>query len=146
MNQNYFNSFAEMYKNFSENNMMFQKMPGLDMCQLSSMQKRAAEAMSSVSQVVSQNMQSMMKRQSEIMHSSANDALHFVKEVASSPSAEVGMNKSVSLMKHNFENTSSNARELMDMAMKSGMEMFDMVTKKMSENMSECSVAKKKAQ
>jgi phasin family protein len=141
---NFTNPFAEMFKMFGENNMMG-KMPGFDMSQMMNMQRRNAEAMGSMGQVMAEGMQTMMKRQGEMMHSGANQVMHLVKEISASP--EMGMQKSASFVKHGLENASSNAREMMDVAMKSGMEVFDMMSKKISENM-ECAspcMAKKKA-
>jgi phasin family protein len=141
---NFTNPFAEMFKMFGENNMMG-KMSGFDMTRMTDIQRRNAEALSSMGQVMTEGVQTMVKRQGEMIHSTANQAMHLVKEISSSP--ETSIQKTASFVKHGLENASSNTREIIDVAMKSGMEVFDMMSKKISENM-ECvspCVAKKKA-
>jgi phasin family protein len=146
------NPFMDGFKMFTDGNMFSNNkmMQMFDMNQMMTIQRRNAEMMSAANQSIAENMQALMRRQAEVMQSGAADMFQMVKEIAISPNPEVGMSKTANFTKNSFENAMSNTREMAEMAVKSGMEMFDMMSKRMADNMSECSnvcmsAAKKKA-
>ena len=72
--------------------------------------------------------------------------LQLVKDVAASPNPEATVATQTAFAKTSFENALSNTRELAEIVSKSGIEVFDVLSKKLSENVSESlSAAKKKA-
>ncbi|MFN7038815.1 MAG: phasin family protein [Alphaproteobacteria bacterium] len=135
------NPFMDAFKVFTDNNMFSQNksmLHAMDMNNLVSIQNRNAETMTAANQMIAENMQAIMRRQAEMMQNNATNMFQLVKEVATSTNPEANTNKNSNFAKNTFDNAVSNTKELMEMAMKSNMEMFNFITDKMSENMSEC--------
>ena len=135
------NNFADMFKMFSENSPFSKMAAGFDMNQVTAMGKKNFEALNAVNQVVAENMQNLAKRQAQIVQEGAKEMMNFVKEVSSEQNPEAGMKKCACFSKHSLECAVSNTRELMDVAVKSGMEVYDLLFKKMSEGLSEAAPA-----
>jgi phasin family protein len=138
---NFNNPFMDAFtKMFTDGSMMSanKMMPMFDMNKMASMQRQNAEMMSAVGQAMTEGMQTMMQMQAKKMQADAADMFQLVKEVAISPNPETGMAKGAAFAKHSFENTMSNISEMSEMSAKAGKEIFEMVSKRMSDSMADC--------
>lgn len=148
MAQNQTNPFAEAFKSFTDFSAFnAQKTPAFDVNALISAQRRNAETLSTVNQVLTESFQAVIRRQAEIMQANASDMFQFVKEVTTSNSPETATAKQTAFAKNAIESAISNTRELAQMVSKSSIEVFDVIGKRASENINEVANAasKKKA-
>lgn len=147
------NPFMEYFKSFTENNMMNQNMSNfkmmnmnMDMSNMLGSQRRNAEMMTSMNQVFTENMHSIMRRSAEIMQNISSDMFQLMKDMSTSQNPEASTQKQINFAKHNFDQNVTNVKEIFEMMAKSNMEMFDLMSKNMCENFGEaCQMAKKKA-
>lgn len=138
----FIDSFKDAFKKFGElpANQTF------DMNPLLQAQRRNAEVFSAVSQVITESVQAIARRQAEILQAGTTEMLQLAKDVAASSSPETAMATQTAFAKTNFENSLSNTRELAEIVSKSSIEVFDVLSKKLSENVDESlkTAAKKK--
>lgn len=130
------NPFADWTKMFGEF-----KSPAMDMNQIISQYRRAAETGSTVIQICSESAQAMARRNAEIMRSNAEQALKASKELMSNSSPEAAASKQADFAKTWLEYNVNSVRELMEMGTKSAQEAFDVVNKRVAEQMKEFSEA-----
>ena len=138
----FIDSFKDAFKVFGElpNNKTFDVNP------LIQAQRRNSEAFSAVSQVFTESVQAVIRRQAEIMQAGTTEMLQLVKDVAASPNPEATVATQTAFAKNSFENALSNTRELAEIVSKSSIEVFDVLSQKLSENVSESlSASKRKA-
>jgi phasin family protein len=134
------NPFMDGFKMFTDGSAFnnAKAMPGIDMNNIISMQRRAAEKVTEANQAAAENLQAMMRRKSEIMQSGAADMFQLVKEMAISPNLEVGMSKMTRFTQDSIKKAAEDTREISEMLFKSTMEVFDMMAEGMAESMGEC--------
>jgi phasin family protein len=137
----YTNPFADAFKAFTDFSATNTKTPSVDVNALISLQRRNAETLSAVNQVVTESIQAVIRRQAEILQANASDAFQFFKEVTSSSSPENATAKQTAFAKNALETALSNTRELAEMVSKSNIEVFDVIGKRISENANEVASA-----
>ncbi len=133
-------SFKDAFKAFGD----FSNNKNFDLNPLLQAQRRNAEAFSAVSQVLTENMQAVVRRQAEILQSGTTDMLQLVKDVAASPNPEATVAAQTAFAKTSFENAVSNTRELAEMVSKSSIEVFDVFSRKLSDGLTDSLNATKK--
>lgn len=142
------NPFADAFKAFTDFSAFSnQKAPAFDMNSLLAAQRRNAETLSTVNQVITESFQAVIRRQAEIMQSNASEVFQLVKEVTTANSPETATAKQTAFAKSALETAISNTRELAEMVSKSNIEVFDVIGRRISENICEATTAatKKKA-
>lgn len=130
------NPFADMTKMFGDF-----KNPAIDMNQIIGQFRRNAETGSTVMQIATENCQAQGKRVAEIMRSNAEHALKASKELMSNASPESAATKQADFAKTWLDYNVNSVRELMEMSTKSAQEAFDVVSKRVAEQMKEISDA-----
>ena len=128
------NPFADVTKMFGDF-----KSPAMDMNQIIGQFRRNAETGSAVMQIATENAQALARRQAEIMRSNAEHALKASKELMSNASPETAATKQADFAKTWLDYNVNSVRELMEMSTKSAQEAFDVVSKRVAEQMKELS-------
>ena len=130
------NPLAEWTKMFGEF-----KTPAVDMSGIISQFRRNAETVSTVMQIASEGVQANARRNAEIFRSNAEHALKASKELMTNASPETAASKQADLAKTWLDYNVSSVRELMEMSTKSAQQAFDVVNKRVAEQMKEFSEA-----
>ena len=113
------------------------KMPQMDFNALFSIQRRNFEAASAASQMLTEGVRAVSRRQAEILQSGTEELLQTAREIWTSTSPEANASKQSDLAKGLMENSMSNVRELTEMATKSSAEAVDVLNKRFMENFEE---------
>jgi phasin family protein len=114
------------------------KMPGnFDMSAMANQQKRNVEAMTKINKAVTETMQSVMKRQSDIMQANVSGVMSCAKSVHTTHSKDKAKGQHVEFAKDALDTTLSNMRDTVEVTAKLSMEVFDICSERMSEMMHE---------
>ncbi len=130
------NPFADVTKLFGDF-----KNPAVDLNQIIGQFRRNAETGSTVIQIATENAQALARRQAEILRSNAEHALKASKELMNNASPESAASKQADFAKTWLDYNVNSVRELMEMSTKSAQEAFDVVSKRVAEQMKELSDA-----
>jgi len=126
------------WSKFDVNQMMGNlKMPGVDMDTLMATQRKNIEALTNANQVAMQGMQSLARRQSEIMAQSVAEMSEMAKQVTASGNPQEMSAKQAELFKEAFEKALANMRELAEMIAKSNSDAFAVINQRLSESIEE---------
>jgi len=101
------------------------KVPAFDVSSFSAAQRRNMEVLSAANQVITESVQTISRRQAEVMRANVENVLKASKEIWTNKSPEL--------------NTAKQAREVSELASKSSMEAFDLISKRAAESFSEIS-------
>jgi phasin family protein len=112
--------FTTMMKDF--------KLPGVDLAAIMDREKRNIEALTEANRVAFEGWQALVRRQAEILQESVKQA------VGTMQGQDVGA-KRMDLAAHAFQTALSNMRELAEMAAKSQKEAFDIIRKRVEDNL-----------
>lgn len=137
---NFNNPFMDVMKLFNNNNFVNQAksmMQSIDLNNVSSIQRRNTETMINANQMIAENAQAIMQRQIEIIQKESQSLFDAQKENVSNNNIESNIDKSANFVKNIFDNSIDNTRELIERITKSNMELYDYLTKRLSENISE---------
>lgn len=126
--------YNDMWKAWSEF-----KTPNFDMNKLFSMQRRNIEAFTAANQMMIESAQAITKRQTEMVRDTVEQFLKTSKDLMTSTSPETNTARQTEYAKSMYENAISSAREISEMATKSGMEAFDMLNRRAAESVEEIS-------
>lgn len=129
-----FNPFGEL--DFSKL-MSELKMPGVDLNQVATSYRKNVEALTSASQVAVEGMQSVVKRQSEILRDSMEQYATLLREFAAPGSAEEAASKNAEIAKQTFETTLAHMREISELIAKANNESLEVINKRVSEMLDE---------
>jgi phasin family protein len=88
------------------------KMPGVDLNQLAASYRKNVEALASASQVAVEGMQSVVKRQTEILRESMEQYAQLLREFSTPGSPEEAASKNAEIAKQTFESTLNHMREV----------------------------------
>ena len=113
------------------------KMPGLDMDSIIATQRKNIEAVTAANQLAVEGLQAVIRRQTEILRQTLEEAGSAATEVIAAGSPEEKASKQAELVKAAFERTLANARELAEMVAKSNTEAADVLAKRVSESLEE---------
>lgn len=130
------NAFSEWSKTFSEF-----KAPSMDVNHMITQCRRNAETGSTVIQIAAESAQAIARRQAEIMRSNAEQALKASKDIMSNASPENAAARQADFAKSWLDYNVNSAREIVEMCTKSAQEAFDVINKRVTESMKECSEA-----
>jgi phasin family protein len=114
-----FFDFTKLMKQF--------RLPGVDFAALVDRERKNIEALAEANRIAFEGWQRLVRRQAEILQET-------MKKVVADAGQEDAMKKRADLAKEGFENALANMRELAEMATKSQKEAFEVVRKRIEEN------------
>ena len=115
------------------------KTPAFDVNQVFSKCRRDAETASAIFQVATESAQSFARRNAEIWRANAEQLLKASKEIVGNANPETAAAKQADLAKNLLESNTNNARELAEIVTKSAQEAFDLINKRIAEQVKEFS-------
>ncbi len=111
--------FAKLMKDF--------KLPGVDLAAIMEREKKNIEALTEANRIAFEGWQALVHRQGEILQDS-------IKRAVGTLQGEDAGTKRMDMATHAFQTALSNMRELAEMAAKSQKETFDVIRKRVEEN------------
>jgi phasin family protein len=112
--------FTKLMKDF--------KLPGVDLATIMDREKKNIEALTEANRVAFEGWQALVHRQAEILQDS-------IKQAVGTVQGEDAGTKRMDLASHAFETALSNMRELAEMAAKSQKDAFEVIRKRVEENL-----------
>jgi phasin family protein len=103
------------------------RLPGVDFAALVDRERKNIEALAEANRIAFEGWQSLVRRQAEILQET-------MKKVVADAGQEDAIKKRADLAKEGFEKALANMRELAEMATKSQKEAFEVVRKRIEEN------------
>jgi phasin family protein len=113
------------------------KIPGVDMQSLMDSQRKNIEALTEANKLALEGMQTVFKRQVEILREAMEESANVAKELTAVGSAQDKIMRQTEVTKAAFERALQNSRELSDMMRKSNVEAFELLNKRFGEVMNE---------
>jgi len=104
------------------------KLPGVDLAAIMDREKKNIEALAEANRVAFEGWQALVRRQAEILQES-------IKQAVGTMQGEDAGTKRMDLATHAFQTAFSNMRELAEMAAKSQKEAFDIIRKRVEDNL-----------
>ena len=98
-----------------------------DFYQFAEMGRKQAEAFTAANQIALDSAQEISRRQAEVAQSNVQEVIEASRDILSAGSPEAGLTKQAELAKYMFEHGVENAREVTEMATKSGLEAFEVI-------------------
>ena len=127
--------FFNPTKFFSD--MKFSGFNGIDMEAVLAGQRRNIEAFTAANQAALEGLQTLAKRQAEMVRQSVDEANKAVKELLAAGSPEEKAARHAELTKVAFERAVSNTRELAELVTRSQTEAFDVLNKRVAASLDE---------
>lgn len=121
--------FSNMLKTYN--------MPGVDMDSIVTSQKKNLEALTSANRVVIEGIQSVAKRQAEILQETMNEATKALDTLTKASSPQDIAAQQADLAKNAFERALGNMRELADMVTKANQQAADTINSRISATLGE---------
>lgn len=142
---NSFNPFANFdFANFDVNkwmdaNKMFAdlRMPGFDVNAFMALQRKNIEALNAANQKAVESIQTIAKRQAEIMAQTMAEVSTSANQFASVASPQEMTAKQTDLVKQTFEKAMNNMRELAEIVSEANTETFAILNQRVTENIEE---------
>lgn len=106
--------------------------------------KKNADAVTSATQMATESAHALVRRGAEMVQNQMTASFNAMKDMTASSNPEQIAARQQEFLRSTVENTISGAKEMMDIASKSTMEIFETAGKKMSEGLGECVSATKK--
>ena len=103
------------------------RLPGVDFAALVDRERKNIEALAKANRIAFEGWQRLVRRQAEILQET-------MKEVVANAGQQDAIKKRADLAKEGFEKALANMRELAEMATKSQKEAFEVVRKRIEEN------------
>ncbi|MBP7190039.1 MAG: phasin family protein [Rickettsiaceae bacterium] len=131
------NNFTETVKMFMNPDYFtnaIKQVPAPDFTHVTESAKRHTKAFSSTTQVATESVQSLMRRYAEIAQSQINDSLRLLQNMTSSTNPEEAVAHQQEYLRDSVDVAIANTKEIIDMASKSAMEMFNIVSAKVAED------------
>lgn len=113
------------------------KVPGVDVEAVLATQRKNIEALTAANQLAFEGVQALVRRQSEILRQSLEQASHLLQEVLAAGTPEEKVAKQAELLKAAFERALVNAKELTELMTKSNHEASEVISKRVSESLEE---------
>lgn len=121
------------------------KVPGVDFESIIASQRKNIEAVTAANQLAVEGLQAVLRRQSEIIRQSIEEASSLVGDLTSVSAPEEKAAKQADLVKSAFEKALANIKELSEIVAKSNSEAAEVLTKRVSESLEEVKAAIAKA-
>jgi len=115
------------------------KTPTVDVNQVIANYRRNAETSSAVIQILTESAQAVARRQAEILRSNAEQALKALKDISNHSTPETAASKQADFAKSWLEFNVNSLREIAEMGTKSTQEAFDVINKRVAEQVKEFS-------
>ena len=131
-----FSKFTDISKVMSE-----LKVPGVDVDAMLATTQKNIQALTAANQLAFEGMQTVFRRQSEILRQSVEQASAMSSELMAAGSPEDKVAKQADLVKSAFEKALANSRELAELVARSNAEAAEVVSKRFSESLEELKVA-----
>ncbi len=121
------------------------KMPGVDLETIMSSQRKNIEALTKANQLAIEGMQTVARRQAEILRGGFDEASALMREIMQTQSPEDRVVRQTEAAKKSVERALSNARELAEIVARANNEAFDVIKSRVGESLDEVrdAVAKK---
>jgi len=113
------------------------KVPGADFEALLASQRKNIEALTQANKLAIEGIQTVARRQSEILRQGFEEATAQMRELMQPSSPQDRVAKHTELAKSSLEKAISNARELAEIVAKAQSEAFDVINRRMTEGMDE---------
>lgn len=122
---------GDFFKNFGE----FAKFPSFDFNGLFSTQRRNMEALTTASQIASEGIKEIYRRNADVMRHTTEQLLKASREQATGGSPEANTTKMANYAKQAFEDLLNHLHETSEMATKSGREAFNVISEHTSKTL-----------
>lgn len=136
----FFQSFMNQ-ENFAKS---MKWMPNMDMSSLGNIMKDTAEAITSTNQLISDTVQSIAKRGADSFQKNTSEMFNTMKEAASAGDVEQIANCQQNYWRSTVEHNINSAKEILDIASKSSIEVLEVMGKNFTEKMNKPFAAKTK--
>lgn len=113
------------------------KVPGVDMEVVVSSQRRNLEALTEANKLAMDGMQSIIKRQAELLRQSMEEAARAAQDIASADTPQSKMSRQTEIAKETMEKAVANMRELSEMLSKANTEIFDLLNTRLAQALEE---------
>ena len=113
------------------------KMPGVDMDTVLATQRKNIEALTKANQLAIEGLQTVARRQAEIIRAGFEEASTLARELFQHHSPEDRVTKQTEATKSALEKAFGNARELSEIVGKAQQEAFDVINKRLTEGLDE---------
>ena len=117
------------------------KVPAFDVNTVLAAQRKNMEVFSAANQVIAESVQAISRRQAEVLRANVENVLKASKDIWSNKAPETNTAKQAELAKSLYESTVSNAREISEIASKSSLAAFDLISKRATESLTEINKA-----
>lgn len=134
-NGNNFSDAVKMFMNPEYITNFMKQIPTPDFSHATESAKRHTKAVTSANQIASESAQALMRRYAEAAQHQINESLKLLQDVTTASSPEEAVARHQEFVRDTVENNIANTKEIIDMASKSAMEMFNSVSSKISEDM-----------
>jgi len=121
------------------------KVPGVDMGAVLEAQRRNIEALTAANQVAFEGIQTVLRRQAEILRQTMEQSSSMVNELMAAGAPEDKIAKQTEIAKQAFEKALSNMKELVEMVARSNSDAAELLSKRVSESLDELKAAVQKA-
>jgi len=121
------------------------KMPGVDLETIMASQRKNIEALTKANQLAIEGLQTVARRQAEILRGGFDEASALMREIMQTQSPEDRVARQTEAAKKSVERALSNARELAEIVARANNEAFDVIKSRVGESLDEVrdAVAKK---
>jgi phasin family protein len=113
------------------------KMPGVDMETVLATQRKNIEALTKANQLAIEGMQTVARRQAEILRAGFEEASGLMRDIMQTQSTEERVAHQTEAAKKSVERALANARELAEIVAKAGNEAFDVIHQRVGETLDE---------
>ncbi len=120
------------------------KVPAVDTEALLDSQRKNIEAFSAANRIAFEGAQAVTQRQVEIMRQAMEESAEVVKQMTASGKPEDKLAEQAELLKHTYEQSLANFRELAEMGAKSNGEAVEVLSRRVTEGLDEFKTALKK--
>jgi phasin family protein len=113
------------------------KVPGVDLETIMASQRKNIDALTKANQLAIEGMQTVARRQAEILRGGFEEASSMMREIMQTQSPEDRVARQTEAAKKSVERALSNARELAEIVAKAGNEAFDVLNQRLGEGLDE---------
>jgi phasin family protein len=113
------------------------KMPGMDMESIVEAQRRNIEALTAANRVAFEGMQTVLRRQAEILRQTVEQGNSMVNELMAAGTPEAKVAKQAELVKQAFEKAVSDLREMSEMIARSNSDAAELINKRFTQSLDE---------
>jgi phasin family protein len=113
------------------------KVPGVDLETIMASQRRNIDALTKANQLAIEGLQTVARRQAEILRGGFEEASSLMREIMQTQSPEDRVVRQTEAAKKSIEHALSNARELAEIVARAGNEAFDVLSKRLGETLDE---------